>query len=360
MKRIFDMADIDAAIEAARPVWTRLGIPSGAWQSATCGSAEGLTRRLSAVHLDAIDAGLRATEGLDATEVTAADFGGPVLDELMAAARYDILAGRGAIILSGIDMERYSLEQFQRLHFGLGAHLGIAAEQSARHDRVGMVRKEPNPERRGYLTDTELGPHTDFHEILSLACIISAEEGGVSGFVSAAGVYAAMQDERPDLLQYLEEGFYYPTSLTTVTDYKVPTFSVVDGHVAIYNYVIYIAQAAEIMGVPVPPKLVEALRYMFSVCKRPEMMASFMMQPGEIVFWHNFRCMHSRTSFKNVPGRERTLIRLWLRAHEHFPMAKGFLEIAEILDRQHAEGWSMLVNTEESLKTVYQMVNGTD
>lgn len=354
------MADIDAAIELAQPVYTRLGEPSGAWQSATCGGAEGLTRRLSAAQLDAIDVAVRATEGRAPTDVTAGDFGGPVLDELMAAARYDILAGRGAVLLSGIDMERYSLEQFQRLHFGLAAHLGVAVEQSARHDRIGMVRKEPNPERRGYLMDTELGPHTDFHEILSLACITAAEEGGVSGFVSAAGVYAAIKDERPDLLAVLEEGFYYPTSLTTVTDYKVPTFSVVNGHVAIYNYVIFIAQAAGILGVPVPPQLVEALRYLFTVCKRPEMMARFMMQSGEIVFWHNFRCMHSRTSFKNVPGRERTLIRLWLHAHEHFPLAKGFIEISRLLDSQHAEGWSMLVNTDESLKAVYEMVNGTD
>lgn len=354
------MADIDAAIEMARPVRTRLGDPAGAWQSATCGGAEGLTRRLSTAQIEAIDAAVRATEGHAPTEVTAADFGGPVLDELMAAARYDILAGRGAVLLSGIDMARYSLEQFQRLHFGLGAHLGVAAEQSARHDRIGMVRKEPNPERRGYLTDTELGPHTDFHEILSLACIVAAEEGGVSGFVSAAGVYAVMKDERPDLVEVLEEGFYYPTSLTTVTDYKVPTFSVVDGHVAIYNYVIYIAQAADILGVPVPSGLVEAIRYLFTVCKRPEMMACFMMQPGEIVFWHNFRCMHSRTSFRNTPERERTLIRLWLHAHENYPMAKGFLEISRLLDRQHAEGWSMLVNSEESLKSVYELVNGTD
>lgn len=354
------MADIDAAIETAQPVWTRLGRPSGAWMSSTCGGGEGLTRRLSVAQLDAIDAGVRATEGLVPTDVTAADFGGPVLEELMAAARYDIFAGRGAVLLSGIDMTRYSLEEFQRLHFGLGAHLGLAVEQSARHDRIGIVRKEPNPEKRGYLNDTELGPHTDYHEILSLACARPAEEGGVSGFVSAAAVYAVMKEERPDLLPALEEGFFYPTSLSTVTDYKVPTFSVVDGHIAIYNYVIYIAQAADIMGVPVPPKLVEALRYLFTICKRPELMASFMMQAGEIVFWHNFRVMHSRTSFKNVPGLERTLMRLWLHAYERFPMAKGFIEIGQLLDRQHAEGWSMLVNTDESLKAVYELINGTD
>ena len=352
------MADIDAAIERAKPGVTQLGVPSGAWQSGTCGGAEGLTRRLGTAHLDALDAAVRATEGRVATEVTREDFGAPVLAELMAAVRYDLLAGRGAALLAGVDIARYDLEQFKRLHFGLGAHLGVAAEQSARHDRIGLVRKEPNPLRRGYLTDSELGPHTDFHEILSLASVATSQEGGVSGFVSAAGVYAALREERPDLLAELVEGYYYPTSLDTVTDYKVPSFSVVDGHVALYNYVIFIAQAAGIRGEAVPPRLVEALRAMFEIAARPEMMARFTLQPGEIVFWHNFRVMHSRTSFQNEPGKERLLLRLWLRAYEKFPLARGFLETADLLDRQHGEGWSMLVNSDESLRAVYELVHG--
>ena len=64
------------------------------------------------------------------------------------------------------------------------------------------------------------------------------------------------------------------------------------------------------------------------------------------------------TGFKNVPGRERTLLRLWLRAHEHYPMARGFVEIADILNQQHSEGWSMLVNTDESLRAAYELMKG--
>jgi hypothetical protein len=313
---------------------------------------------LSAAQLDAIDAAVRATEGREATTITQADFGAPEIAALMAASRYDILAGQGAVLLSGIDMSRYSVEQFARIHFGLGTYLGVAAEQSPRHDRIGYVRKEPNPERRGYLMDTELGPHTDFHGILSLASVVTSEEGGVSGLVSAAAVYAVVRRERPDLLEALEEGYYYPSSLETTTDYKVPTFSVIDGHIGLYAYSIYIAQAAGIRGETVPPKLVEALRYLSSVTRRPELMVSFLMQPGEIVFWQNFRVLHSRTSFKNVPGRERLLLRLWLNPHEHYPLARGFREIAAILDRQHSEGWSMLVNTDESLKAVAALMRG--
>lgn len=335
-----------------------LGEPSGAWTTTQGGGAEGLTRRLSPAQVDALDAAVAATEGREAIEVTAADFGAPDLVAFMDAVRWDIMAGRGAVLISGIDLDRYGLEGFKRLHFGLGAHLGTAIEQSARHDRIGYVRKEPSPELRGYLSDTELGPHTDYHELLSLASVVAAREGGVSGFVSSAAVYAAIRAERPDLLEALQQGYYYPTSLESVTDYKVPSFSVVDGRVALYNYVIFISQAADVRGEKVPAKLVEALRYLFKVAARPELMIRFTMQPGEIVFWHNFRVMHSRTGFKNEPGRERLLLRLWLNARESLPMAKGFLEIGQLLDQQHREGWSMLVNTPESLRAAYELIVG--
>jgi hypothetical protein len=352
------MTDMTAALSESRTPTTKLGQPSGAWTATEGGGAEGLIRRLGPDQLEAIDAAVKATEGRDAVDVTRDDFGAPALVGLMAATNYDIMAGRGVVVLSGLDLGRYDLEQFKRIHFGLATHLGRAVEQSGRRDRIGMVRKEPNPDRRGYLNDTELGPHTDYHEILSLASVVASDEGGVSGMVSAAAVYEAIRLERPDLLEALCEGYYYPTSPTTVTDYKVPTFSVVDGHIAIYNYVIFIAQAAEIRGEPVPPRLVEAIRFLSVVARRPELMVSFTLQPGEMLFWHNFRAMHSRTSFKNKPGHERLLLRLWLDSHEHYPLARGYRELGRILEEQHAQGWSMLVNTDESLRAVSALMRG--
>ena len=351
------MADIDAAFETAPLSKSGIGEPSGRWDAVVGGGVEGLTRRLSAVQLDAMESAVRQTMDRDTTEITASDFSAPEIVDLMNAARYDIHAGRGAVVLSGVDLDRFDLESFKRLHWGLGTHLGAATFQSARQDLIGFVRKEPSPEKRGYLSDAELGPHTDFHEILSLASVVTSEEGGVSGFVSAAAIYDAMREEHPDLLEHLEEGYYYPTSLETVSDYKVPTFSVIDGHIGLYNYALYIIHAAEIRGEEVPPKLAEALRAMFKVAARPQLMMRFTLQPGEIVFWHNFRVLHSRTAFKNTPERERLLLRLWLNAHDHYPLHPGYRETSAHLDRQHGEGWSMLVNTDERMKAAHDLIH---
>ena len=339
------------------PAPARTVLP-GAWTAETSGGIEGLMHRLGPEQLAAIDEAVRATEGRGPTDVGAAEFGGVMLDDLMAAVRYELAHGRGVSVLSGLDLTRYTPEQFQRLYFGLGSHLGTPVEQSPRHDRLGFVRKEPNPDLRGYLMDTELGPHTDYHEVLSLATVVAAETGGVSGFVSSAAIYAAIRDERPDLLPALLEGFPYPTGADSVTDYKVPTISIVDGHVSIYSYVIFIFQAAAIMGVEVPAKLIEGLRFMAAVARRPGMIASFTMQPGEMAFWYNFRVMHSRTSFRNTPERQRELLRLWLHAREPRPMARGYREIAQALDEHHAAGRSMLVNTVETMGAIRDALAG--
>jgi hypothetical protein len=345
------MADFD-------PGDLRGGHVPGAWRAADCGGIEGLMRRMSREQLDAIDAAVEATQGKDAVEVTAADFGAEPIVALMQAVAWELAEGKGVAVLSGVDLSRYDLEAFKRLYFGLGTHLGTAVVQSPRLDKIGLVRKEPNPDLRGYLMDIELGPHTDYHELLSLATVVASDDGGVSGFVSAAAVYEIVREERPDLLPALLEGYYYPTSLSSVTDYKVPSLSIVDGQVSMYNYALFPFQAAEILGTSVPAPLVEAMRFVNSVTRRPGMRASFTMQPGEMAFWYNFRVFHSRTAFRNSPDRERLLLRLWLHAHRKRAMARGYDEIAHLLDALHAQGTSILVNTDASMKAAHAALRG--
>ena len=329
-----------------------------AWTAASDGGVEGLRRRLGPNQIAAITAAARATDGVATTEVTRAAFGEEPITRLMQAVAADLQRGRGAVVLTGLELDALGEEAFARIHFGLGAHLGRAMPQSARGDRHGVVQQEHSPELRGYQLDIELGPHTDFHEILSLASVAMADTGGLSGFVSSATIYNILRDEQPELIAPLMEGFPYPTGPDTVTDYKVPSLSLVDGMANLYNYKLFPFDAAHILGTPVPAALVKAMRAVDAIAARPEVRVSFLMQPGEMVFWNNFRVQHARTSFKNGGGRQRKLFRLWLHAHAPQPMARGFHEMAELLDRYHAEGRSLLVNTPESMAAVREALTG--
>ncbi|MFC4255253.1 hypothetical protein GRI97_07445 [Altererythrobacter xixiisoli] len=342
--------------------WTRV-TDASAWTATGNGGAELITRRLGAAQIAALAEAVQATEALPPEEVTRAHFSAPELTQLMQAVQHDIVHGRGATLLSGISLQQFTEAEFTRIYVGLGQHLGTPAIQSPRGDKIGYVQHEPNPDNRGYLMDTELGPHTDFHEILSLATIQTAVSGGISGMTSSAAVFNAVLDERPDLLAVLTEGYYFPDGSDAeggsgTTDYKVPIFSIVDRHVSLYNYVLFVFAAAQSRGEEVPPKLVEALRFLKQVCARPEFTISFEMQPGEMVFWHNFKVLHSRTGFQNSATQKRRLLRLWLNAHEHRPMAKGYLELARLMDHHHVRGKSLASYSTELLRDTYAALAG--
>jgi len=250
-----------------------------------------------------------------------------------------VTAGRGAAILSGFDSDRHGLDGFKRLYWAIGTFLGEAVEQSYRRDRIGYVQKEEdNPTGRGYLMDVELKPHTDFHEILSLATVSQADEGGISGVVSSLAIHDIILAERPDLLPALYEGFFHESGGGQISDEKVPIFGRVDGKLSCYYHLPFVFRAAKRMGVELPPALVEATRFMGEVSRRPGVIARFMLEPGEMLFWHNFLALHSRDSFTDTAAHKRLLMRLWINARDGRPMPEMFLRRARYMDAMHSAG----------------------
>ena len=311
----------------------------GAWTSASIGGREGLTVALTQEHFEAFDDLLARTADKPADEVTRADFDHPVIATFMDGVRARIMDGHGAAILSGLDLGRYGHEAFRRIYWGLGTHLGNGVVQSYRRDRIGLVQKEEdNPTGRGYLMDTELRSHTDFHELLSLACVRKAEQGGLSGIVSSLAIHNAIFETRPELLEPLYEGFFHESAGGQLSPGKVPIYGCVDGKVSCYYHIPFILNAARIMGVEVPAALREAMNHMNEQAMREDIRADFMLEPGEMLFWHNFTALHSRTAFTDTPQNKRLLMRLWLNVPDGRPLPPEFHERARYMDEVHEKG----------------------
>jgi len=321
----------------------------GAWTSASIGGREGLTRRLGREHFEAFDELLAGFADVEPTAISRGDFSHPLIDDLMTAVRSDIMDGRGAVIMSGLDLTRYSVEEFKKIYFGLGTHLGNAVSQSHRRDRIGIVQKEEdNPTGRGYLMDVELRSHTDFHEVLSLAGVRKAEEGGLSGVVSSLALHNLVHANAPELLRPLYDGFYHESANGEVSAGKVPIFGYVDGKVSCYYHLPFMINAAKIMGVTLPDDLVKATRYLNEAAMSPDVRADFMLEPGEMLFWHNFTALHSRTAFEDTPANKRMLLRLWLNVPNGRPLPPEFHERAQYMDRAHEEGQSAINYVKET------------
>ena len=310
-----------------------------AWTSAEVGGKAGLLRQLTPEELAAADRFFEEMSDRQAESITADELTDPALVALAAEVRHAIMAGRGAIVLSGIDVEACGLEGFKRLYWAIGTHIGHGVEQSHRRDRIGFVQKEENnPTGRGYLMDVELRPHTDFHEVLSLSCVRASATGGESGLVSSLGIHNIILDERPDLLEPLYEGFYHESAGGVVSDAKVPIFATVDGKTSCYYHPLFMHRAAKLMGVDLPAPLAEAMAYMGEVSQRSDVRAFFMLAPGEMMFWHNFTQLHSREGFNDTPDHKRLLLRLWINVENGRPMPAVFHSRAKYMDEAHGAG----------------------
>ncbi|MEO6341340.1 MAG: TauD/TfdA family dioxygenase [Caulobacteraceae bacterium] len=284
----------------------RVDHPS-AWKACDIGGREGLIHRLGQEHLDAFEDLLQATKDTPIFEIRRDSFRSQAIDNLMAATRDTIVNGRGAMVLSGLDISGRPLEDYERIYWYLGTHLGNAVMQSAKGDLLGYVRHVTESKARGYLSDMELGPHTDYHEVLSLAGVRVASKGGLSGMTSALAVHNEMLATRPDLLEVLYEGYYngipfrYGVNDSEYGRRRVPVFSNTGGQVSVFT-LSFMQDAAHARGETIPDEINEAFAYMRQIASSEDFQARFMLQPGEMMFWNNRVVFHSRTRFPATNG----------------------------------------------------------
>jgi hypothetical protein len=322
-------------------------ISPAVWRADEIGGKAGLSCALTEREFAAFEAMLAATAAKPVLEIGGKDFVDPYLAELGRHCRQELARGRGAVILTGLDPDRFGFEGYQRLYWYLGQLVGKPVLQSERGDLLGFVRQEKdNPFSRGYISNFEIGFHTDYHEILSLAAVQTASEGGESGLCSGLEVHNMLLEERPDLLAAMYEGWYdglysfykkYPAREHWPNEH-VPNFAEQDGLMSIHAIgSMYNDMAAQERGEEMPPLIAEIVQTVMSFAARPGVGARFVLQPGEMMFWQNWTILHARTAFTNAPGHERMLMRLWLDANEGRPTPAFIRERAKLVDRIHAE-----------------------
>ncbi len=293
-----------------------------AWTSRSLGGKDSLIYRLTEQHLAAIDVVLARSAHLKPQQVTREQFDHPALNPMLDEVQSIVLKGRGAAVIQGMTRARYSDEAFERICWGFGTHWGRAAVQSSSGDRLGHVANDPNnPHRRGYRDNTELFMHTDGYEILGLLCVQQGASGGVSGLVSTLAIHNEIVATRPELLDPLYRGFPHAliearNTANPITPYNVPVFSSVNGDVSCLYTRLFLREAVQVLGTPMPDDLTEAIAYFEQLATRDDIRLTFMLEPGEMMVVNNWTTMHARTDFTDSATHTRHLLRLWLHVPE--------------------------------------------
>lgn len=258
--------------------------------------------------------------GITPRHVTASDVPLPCTTATLRELYWEVECGPGFAMLGGFPLDGLSEEEVRLAYCGLCCHLGGITLQNREGEYILEVMdkgKAYDSQMRGYHSTAFLDFHTDGTSIVTLLCLQTALEGGRSVLIGAAAVYNAIVRERPELLPVLHRGFHHHRRNQRVdgqgvyTEYRTPVFG-------FFNDLLHIAYTdssirfCEEEGIVLTAGEKAALDFMKEVLARKELHVSMELRRGDLQLVNNFLVMHSRTGYRDGPGRQRKLLRLWL------------------------------------------------
>ncbi len=269
----------------------------------------------------AVRSGFIADRSLFDYQCTDFDFGSALAP--MSDAFEQAKHGRGMAVLRGLPRPELTEPQFSVLSWAIGLHFGVARPQGKSSQYLAAVRNFGVDYRsaggRGYSSNAELDFHIDGVDVVALSCFNKAVSGGMSMVSSSLRGHNIVVRERPDLAEVLYQPFYFSRQAEEAPDeapfYTNPVFDVHDGRFFGKWNRNRINTAQQLDRVP---KLTavqrEAMEFMDATLRRPDVMYTMFLEPGDVQILSNFTTLHSRTEFVDhvAPEEKRVLFRLWL------------------------------------------------
>ncbi|GES60772.1 putative TfdA family oxidoreductase [Aspergillus terreus] len=310
------------------------------WEGKDIESRDDWIYKLSEEQLNEIDAALKHFQSLKLPlgyidEVT---FPLPGLRPVLRALSKDLHFGRGFFVLRGLRVENYSREENIIIYAGVSSHIGSirGRQEDTRFTNGTSLVLSHIKDLSGSVDKGRIGApsntadkqvfHTDVGDIVSLMCLQPAAEGGESYLSSSWLVYNILARERPDLIHTLAQdwpvdGFNNPEKPYTNRPllYHQPATESAPERVLIQYarryFTGFLAQPRSPHIPPITEAQAEALDALHFLAE--EHRASLDFQRGDVQYVNNLSIFHARNGFRDEPGQERHLMRLWLRDPEY-------------------------------------------
>lgn len=271
--------------------------------------------------LDAALSHARAS-GRKLVELSREDFPLPTLGAAVLRWREALRDGSGVVLLRGLPVERWGEEDASIFFWCLGLHLGVPGSQNAANDLLGHVRDtgedRDDPMVRLYRTAADIRFHCDAADVVGLLCLRAAEQGGVSRIASSVTIFNEILKREPDLAARL----FSEVALDVRSEGKgassawlpVRPCCFADGTLRTFYHGDYYRSAqrhADVISLGVEGQ--RLLDLYEEIGNEAEVRLDMDLQPGDVQLISNHFVVHSRTAYRDPPGRAgRHLLRLWL------------------------------------------------
>ncbi|KAJ2891453.1 TfdA family Taurine catabolism dioxygenase TauD [Zalerion maritima] len=274
---------------------------------------------------------------LDGDNVDGSNFVLPTLGPKLRGMSKEIYAGLGFVLIRGLDVKKYQVEQLTIMYMGMQSHI---ASERGRQDVVGNILVHIIPDKSTEMRAAHHRHSTDaigFHneeacDVVGWLTRNTAVSGGKCVISSAYQVYNELAAARPDIIRTLAKGDW-PFSMP---HFKCrPIIFYEDGNL-ITNF-----GRAPLVGSAAHPRpkrypivnksQLEALDAIQAIAYNNKY--EIQTQPGDIHFINNLAVFHSREGFVDGMSQKRHLVRTWNRDTEN-----GW-KIPEALAREYIDAY---------------------
>ena len=286
----------------------------------------------------------------DLRTVTSADYPIDACTGLIEECARQMDAGRGFILVRGLNTEEYGDAVAAAIFYVMGLHLGTPMSQNQFGDVLDHVIATSNktlddPTALPSRVRDRLPFHSDSSDVVALMCLRGARAGGASSLVSGTTIYNEILSRRPDLAPLLFEPWHWDWRKqdpdAPANTYQSPICSYVDGIFSTYAGSSMIFSAQDYPEVPrLTEAQIEVLNLFDEITQEPGLALDMDFQPGDVQWLLNYAALHSRTGYVDFPEpeRRRHLLRLWLRREVGRPLVDGFGKtVIKSRDEEQAE-----------------------
>lgn len=309
----------------------------GVWAGQDLNPRTDWIQHFDAREIDEIDTMVRSLgdRQADVTALGRSAFNLPLTAQKLESIRADLEGGKGFALVRGLPVQRYSTEQNRLIFWALALLLGDPQAQDAAGNRIHSVtntmkRVEGSSDVRSYQTDDELTFHNDGGDAFMLLCLKTAKSGGMSKLVSVEKLFNEVLKRRPDLIEVLQQPFYFDTREQHPTGLKVQTSPILNffaGRLSALYKRRYLLAAQRFPEVPrLTTEQEEAVQLVETICNDPDVQLAFYMEPGDVQIANNYAVLHSRTKYQDYDevSERRHLFRAWLTLPNGRPLPPAF------------------------------------
>lgn len=301
-----------------------------AWIGSHLKATQEWITHLTKTDIQSIDEALRyvSEKGLNWGEFDADSFPLIAFSDKLREVGHTLKQGRGFVLLRGLPVEKYTLDEIKTIYWGLGTHLGSIVSQNAKGTLIEHITdKNPSnlgdPNLRSYVTNEAQPPHSDQTDVVSLLCVDRAYEGGESVVVSSLAIYNRILSEHPEYLVPLYEGYYHDLrgegesgDINETSDVPVPVFSNYNNQFRAWFHSKKMRNGTRKKAVQLTPLQLEAMEYMEELGRDPDLRLDMQLERGDIQLLNNYSTLHYRNAFVDGQGHKRLMLRLWIELQE--------------------------------------------